>query len=126
MPAPVFFKGAVTFAPPARAVADATRELHSFREVRALVADTVQQRRCRLEHLREELAHGPVRGSAWLRQSLAEVTGGIRSGAEGDFGDLLRRYGLPMPMFNARLYAGKTFIAVVDAWVGRGRCGGRG
>jgi hypothetical protein len=116
MPVPVFARGAVTFAPPARAVADAARELRSFREVRALIADAVQQRRCQLEHLQAELTDGPVRGSAWLRRALAEVTGGIRSGAEGDFGDLLRRCGLPMPAFNARLYAGKTFIAVADAW----------
>jgi len=112
----VFVQGAVAFAPPARAVADAARELRSFREVRALVADAVQQRRCRLEHLQEELANGPVRGSAWLRRSMSEVAGGIRSGAEGDFGDLLRRSGLPVPVFNARLYAGKTLIAVTDAW----------
>jgi len=71
--------------------------LRSFREVRALVAATVQQRRCRIEHLQEELARGPVRGSAWLRQALEEVTNGIRSGAEGNFGDLLRRYRLPIP-----------------------------
>jgi hypothetical protein len=116
MPVPVFFRGALTFAPPARSIADASRELHSFREVRALVAGAVQQRRCRLEHLQEELTHGPVRGSAWLRQAVAEVTGGIRSGAEGDFGDLLRRCGVPAPVFNARLYVGKTFIAMVDAW----------
>ena len=116
MPVPVFFKGPVTFAPPARAVADAARELHSFRELRALMAATVQQRRCRLDDLEEELTNGPIRGSAWLRQALAEVTGGILSGAEGDFGDLLRRCGLSATMFNARLYCGKTFIAVVDAW----------
>ena len=116
MPVPVLVRGAVAFAPPARAVADATRELRSFREVRALVADAVQQRRCRVEHLQAELNDGPVQGSAWLRRSLAEVTSGIRSGAEGDFGDLLRRAELPMPMFNARLYAGKTLVAVVDAW----------
>ena len=116
MPVPVCFVGPVTFAMPARAATDAARELRGFREVRALVASLVQQRYCRLEDLAEELAHGPVRGSARLRRSLAEVTGGIRSGAEGDFGDLLRRYGLPIPIFNARLYAGQTLIAVVDAW----------
>ena len=116
MPAPVCYQGVVQYALPERALADAARELHSFRQVRALVADAVQQRRCRLDLLQAELEHGPRRGSMWLRQSLAEVAGGIRSGAEGDFGDLLRRCGLPAPMFNARLYAGKTFIAVADAW----------
>jgi very-short-patch-repair endonuclease len=29
--------------------------------------------------------------------------------------DLVRRSGLPLPMFNARLCAGKAFVAVVDA-----------
>jgi hypothetical protein len=116
MPDRICYRGVVQYALPERALADAAREMHSFREVRALVADAVQQRRCRLEVLVEELARGQRRGSAWLRRSLAEVSGGIRSGAEGDFADLLRRCGLPTPMFNARLYAGKTFIAVTDAW----------
>jgi very-short-patch-repair endonuclease len=116
MPAPICYRGIVQFALPERALADAARELHSFRQVRALVADAVQQRTCRLDLLQEELRQGPRRGSAWLRQSLAEVAGGIRSGAEGDFADLIRCSGLPTPMFNARLYVGKVFIAVVDAW----------
>lgn len=118
MPGPVCYQGVVQYALPERALADAVRELHSFRQVRALVADAVQQRCCRLDVLAEELDHGQRRGSVWLRQSLAEVAGGIRSGAEGDFADLLRRCGLPTPMFNARLYAGKTLIAMVDAWWG--------
>jgi hypothetical protein len=116
MPARVCYEGVVEFALPARAVTDAARELDSFRRVRAMVADAVQQRRCKLASLREELAAGPVRGSAWLRLSLLEVADGIRSGAEGDFADLLRRSGLPAPMFNARLYAARTFIAMTDAW----------
>jgi hypothetical protein len=116
MPARVCYQGAVQFALPARAVADATAELGSFREVRGMVAEAVQQRRCKLDSLVEELARGPVRGSAWLRRSLMEVVGGIRSGAEGDFSDLLRRSGLPVPMFNARLYVDQTFISIADAW----------
>ena len=116
MPRCVCYVGVVQYTLPERAVADAARALGSFREARALVADAVQQRLCHIERLREELAEGPARGSAWLRRALAEVTGGIRSGAEGDLADLIRRCRLPAPMFNARLYAGKTFIAVADAW----------
>jgi very-short-patch-repair endonuclease len=116
MPVPICYRGVVQYALPDRALADAARELHSFRQVRALVADAVQQRTCRIDLLQVELNQGPRRGSAWLRRSLAEVAGGVRSSAEGDFGDLIRRSGLPMPMFNARLYAGQVFIAVVDAW----------
>ncbi len=116
MPETVCVDGAVHFVLPDRAVADAARDAHSFREVRALVADAVQKRRCRLDFLQEEVARGPMRGSAWLRRALAEVTTGVRSGAEGDFSDLLRNSGLPAPVYNARLYAGKAFIAVADAW----------
>lgn len=36
--------------------------------------------------------------------------------AEAEFRDLILRAGLPMPMFNARLLYGKTFIARPDAW----------
>jgi very-short-patch-repair endonuclease len=35
---------------------------------------------------------------------------------EADFRDLVKRAGLPGPMFNARLYVGKAVIAVADAW----------
>jgi hypothetical protein len=116
MPERVCSDGPIQFTLPPRAVADAARQLTSFRAVRALVADSVQQGRCRIDWLSDELADGPVRNSAWLRRALAEVADGIRSVAEGDLRDLLIRARLPMPMFNARLYAGQTFIAIADAW----------
>ncbi len=116
MPEFAFTDGAVRFADPARAVADAARELGSFREVRAVAADAVQRRRCRIDQLAEELTHGPVRRSAWLRRTLAEVSDGVRSAAEGDLRSLIRAAGLPPPMFNARLYVGPDFLAVPDAW----------
>jgi very-short-patch-repair endonuclease len=116
MPGTFCYEGAVQFALPARAVADAAQELGNFRQVRAIVASAVQQRLCTIESLQEEVVNGPVRGSAALRKSLSEVVSGIRSAAEGDFADLLRRARLPMPMFNARLYTGQTFIAIADAW----------
>jgi very-short-patch-repair endonuclease len=116
MPEFVFTDGAVRFADAARAVADAARELRSFREVRAVTADAVQRGRCRIDQLAEELAHAPVRQSAWLRRTLAEVADGVRSAAEGDLRSLIRAAGLPAPIFNARLYIGPDLLAVVDAW----------
>jgi hypothetical protein len=116
MPEFVFTDGAVRFAEAARAVADAARELGSFREVRAVAADAVQRRRCRIDQLADELRHAPVRQSAWLRRTLAEVADGIRSAAEGDLRNLIRAAGLPPPMFNARLYIGPDLLAVPDAW----------
>jgi len=116
MPEQGCISGQIRFAMAARAVADAARTLKDLGEVRAVVADSVQRRWCRVTELAEELRRGPVAGSAHLRRVLAEVADGIRSSAEADLRDLVKRAGLPMPMFNARLYAGKVLIAVADAW----------
>jgi very-short-patch-repair endonuclease len=116
MPEFVMADGAIRLALAARAVTDAARELTSFRDVRAVTADAVQRRRCRLDELTGELAHAPVRHSAWLRRALAEVADGVRSVAEGDLRTLIRTAGLPAPVFNARLYVGRTLLAVADAW----------
>jgi hypothetical protein len=116
MPEFVFTDGAIRFVEAARAVADAARELGSFREVRAVAASAVQRRRCRIDQLADELRHAPVRQSAWLRRTLAEVADGVRSAAEGDLRSLIRSAGFPPPMFNARLYIGRDLLAVPDAW----------
>ena len=47
---------------------------------------------------------------------LAEVIEGIRSPAEADFRNLIRRSGLPVPLFNADLFVGGQFLARPDAW----------
>ncbi len=101
---------------PPRAVADAARALPGLREVRAVVADAVQAGRCPISMLADELDEGPRRHSALLRQAVAEVRDGIRSVTEAEFRDLLRRARLPMPMFNARIFASGTFLAKADAW----------
>jgi hypothetical protein len=116
MPEFVMADGAVRFTLAARAVADASRELGSFRDVRAVTADAVQRQRCRIDQLVEELAQMPRRRSGWLRRALAEVADGVRSVAEGDMRDLIIRARLPHPMFNPRLYLGGTFLAQPDAW----------
>jgi hypothetical protein len=108
--------GSLRYALPARAVADTTRDLASLRDVRALVADAIQRNRCEIQELRAELAAGPNIGSALFREALTDVAEGIRSAAEGDLKDLLKSSGLPMPLFNATLFAGNTFVAKPDAW----------
>jgi hypothetical protein len=106
----------VRWAPPARAVADAARGELEFRAVRALVADAVQQGKCTIQQVAAELSAGPSQGSAALRAALAEVADGIASVAEGDLRSLIKRSGLPMPVFNPNLFAGAEFLARPDAW----------
>ena len=116
MPGLVCVSGKIHFTMVPRAVADAARGLTGIREVRAVVADAVQRDRCRVAELASELDAGPVAGSARFRRVLAEVASGVRSVTEGEFRDLVLRAGLPVPMFNARLYSGDVLIAVADAW----------
>jgi hypothetical protein len=116
LPATIRQFGPLRYALPARAVADAVRDLASLRDVRALVADAVQRSACTVPDLSAELSAGPTVGSALFREALTDVADGIRSAAEGDLKDLLRKSGLPMPLFNASLYAGDTFVAKPDAY----------
>ncbi|MGH3294289.1 MAG: hypothetical protein ACRDP7_21035 [Trebonia sp.] len=104
-------------APPARAAADAVRGLTDLRAARALLAAVVQNRGCATSQLKQELSAGPVQYSALLRSVLAEVADGVRSAPEAELRDLVKQAGLPMPLFNPRLYqANGTFIACPDAW----------
>jgi hypothetical protein len=116
MPNVVLWAGQVGYVPLARAVADTARGLRDVSEVRAVVADGVQRRRVHVSQLADELARGPVQGSAGFRQVLAEVGDGVRSAAEGDLRTLVKRERIPDPMYNPRLYAGGSFIAEPDAW----------
>jgi hypothetical protein len=117
LPPRVWRLGPLNYALPARAVADAVRDLTSLRDVRAMVADAVQRGHCSVPDLSTELNAGPSRGSTLFREALTDVADGIRSAAEGDLKDLLTKSRLPMPLFNASLYeVDGTFIATPDAW----------
>lgn len=116
LPERVAQAGPLRYALPARAVADTVRGLDNLRDVRAIVADAVQRGRCQVSDLAAELAAGPNVGSALFREALTDVADGIRSVAEGDLKDLLARSGLPMPLFNAAVFAGDHFVARPDAW----------
>ena len=116
MPEEVCIDHGIGFVFTARAIADTVRQLSTIEDARAVVAEAVQTRRCRIDLLAEELRHAARQGSALLRQALAEVADGVRSAAEGDLHVLLRRSGLPMPMFNPCLFHGRSFIGKPDAW----------
>jgi hypothetical protein len=117
MPRRFIREGERAYALVPRALADAARFLDDLAEVRALIAGAVQRGDCPLGALVRELQDGPMWHSARLRQVLGEAVAGIQSVAEGDFLDLIKRARLPVPMFNARLYAADgTFIARADAW----------
>jgi hypothetical protein len=107
----------VSYALPARAVADAARWLTELREVRALVAGAVQSRHCTLDELAEELREGPRQNSMLFREVLTEVANGVLSAPEAELRDLIIKAGLPLPLFNPWLYlADGTFIGRPDAW----------
>lgn len=65
-----------------------------------------------------ELEAGSGRGTALPREVLEAVSDGIRSVAEANGRELIRRSGLPQPMWNACLIDARTgrFIAIADAW----------
>jgi hypothetical protein len=116
MPETVAVDLSLRFAPAERAVADTVRQLPDLAEARAVVAGAVQLGRCSIANLAAELRAGPVRGSAQLRAVLAEVIAGIRSAPEADLRDLIRKAGLPEPLYNPKLYLGDVFLAQPDAW----------
>ena len=117
IPARVYELPCYAYATPARAAADAARWLHDLREVRAVIAGAVQGNGCDIGDLAAELRGGPVRNSALLRRVLDEVRDGIRSAPEAELRDLVRQAGLPLPLFNPRLYLPDgTFLGCPDAW----------
>jgi hypothetical protein len=120
LPEQTYVLGEIRYAPVARAVADAARAMDEIGDVRAVVAGAVQKGAVQLAELVDEVQQGPVRGSAFLRQAVAEVTDGVRSSAEAEFRELIQRAKLPAPLFNASLYAGDQFIARPDCWADAG------
>jgi hypothetical protein len=108
--------GEARFAFVPRAVADAVRPLTDLNDVRALVAEAVQRRKCSIGHLAKELAEGPTRGSGLFRSALAEVAEGVRSAVEADLRGLIRWARLPTPLYNPRLLVGDEFLAMPDCW----------
>ena len=98
----------------ARAAADAARSLPSIDDVRALISRVVRDQHCTVGELAAELADGPRRDSALLRQAVAEVTDGAASAPEARAARILRRAGITGFVQNARLVLSNGSVRVVD------------
>nr|WP_239029465.1 hypothetical protein [Pseudonocardia acidicola] len=109
--------GRWSLAPIARAALDFARRSSDRDEVRATIAEVVQQGRCSAADLCAELEAGSSRGSALPRDVLREIADGVRSVAEADARRLVARSGLPQPLYNPRLLDKHgRFVAVPDVW----------
>ena len=86
-----------------RSAADHALTLRRIDDVRAVVAEVVREHKASLEELAAELRAGPRRGSALLRQALAEIAAGAASAPEAKAARLLRRAQLPEFEQNARI-----------------------
>jgi hypothetical protein len=117
MPEKFFRTRQIRFALLDRAVADAARSMTRLGDVRAVVAEVLQNGRCDLPSLVTELDEGPIAGSRLYRAALREAGAGVRSAAEGDFKSLIDGSALAEPMYNAELYAADgAFLGIADAW----------
>ena len=120
MPRDLYTTGPIRFTSLARAVSDAARGMTRFSDVQALVCEAVQRGGCALEELVGELHEGPTAGTRWYRMALAEISEGIRSGAEAQLKYLIDRSDLERPMYNADLYTlDGIFLGRPDAWFAR-------
>lgn len=104
-------------APVPRAAIDAARRMRDVNAVRALLAEVVQRGLCTVPQLADELRGAQRRGTALPRRVLREVADGVRSVAEAELRELLRRSGLPLPVWNHDVFdAFGTWLARPDAF----------
>ncbi len=116
MPAGMAIADVISYAPAARATADALRQMTDIRQARALTAAVLASGACSAEQLERELAEGPIRHSALLREVISGIRAASGPAPRGALRTLLTRSKLPLPVFDARLYDGSSLIARVDAW----------
>ncbi|NES17014.1 MULTISPECIES: type IV toxin-antitoxin system AbiEi family antitoxin domain-containing protein [Micromonospora] len=89
---------------PARAVVDAARDLRQLREVRAIVAESVQRGFTDLAALDEEIRRARRSRTALIRKAFSEVVSGTRSAPEAELRECLSASRLlPAIRWNPRL-----------------------
>lgn len=117
MPEPVVVGDRPT-APLVRAAVDASRTWQTRRLTEDFLVEAIQRGpRCRPELLREELERGCRRGTGLPREILRTIDVDVRSVPELRASRLIRKSGLPEPLWNASLYSRDgSYIGCPDAW----------
>lgn len=116
LPSPVLISG-FPCAPVSRAVVDGCRRLTDSRAVTALVAESVQRGKCSARSLMVELESCQQKGTARVRTAVLDALAGVRSVAESEGRVLVRRAGLPEPLWNVDVRSPDgTFLARPDGW----------
>jgi hypothetical protein len=114
MPEAVRVEG-LACAPLARAVADAMATVGT--DVRGLLAEVVQARRCPVSRLAEELRAARSDRLPHIAQVLADLGAGTRSPVEAEARDVVEGCsGLPRPLWNPELRLDGRFLAVPDGY----------
>jgi hypothetical protein len=102
----------------ARAIVDAGRRVTNRRETRAMVLEVVQRELTTIDDLHQELLRAQRRGSALLRESIAEARAGVRSVPEAELRHLLTAAPIPEPLWNPKVYLpGGRFLAQPDGLI---------
>jgi len=114
---PVWLRGPIRYASPARCVIDWARDMRSLSDGRALAIEAVQRRLVTLDELVHQLECGPSQGSALVRRALVDVASGAWSAPEAELRSLLATSRLPEPMLNPMLgLPDGTSLISPDAW----------
>jgi hypothetical protein len=116
---PAWSRHGIRCAPLARALVDGARRLERIDDVRALLAEAVQQRRVAVSALRAEVETGSCRGTALVRIVIRELEDGIRSTAEAWWRELIATMdGFPGIRWNVDVHrADGSFLACPDGFV---------
>jgi hypothetical protein len=110
--------GVITVVSAARAVADQAHRMGHLRDVRALVAESVQRGFATVPQLVAEVEAGRRNGSALLRRVVDEVAAGVRSAPEAELRELLSRSAvLPPIRWNPRLRLPDGTTLSPDGWI---------
>ena len=119
LPTPWWLDG-MPVSPVDRAVVDASRQLRTLRDVRALLCESVQRRRTTVARLEDCLSQGHTAGSALARRVLGDIYAGCGSAPECEMRDLFMGSRVLRDLeFNQPVVQDGVLLGVPDAQVRR-------